>query len=255
MFERLKVRLNLHKLVATDARSHDIYIVEFPKSGITWLCTILANMAFSETQSRSRATYYNVQQFIPDIHMARGIAIGDSILPGIPQRLIKSHSEYNMHYQGVIYLVRHPVPVMRSLYNYLNQHTNRQISIDSLLKNHKFGLPAWQRHIRSWIASPEQANRLHLVKYEDMISSAEQVLKNINQNIGWGFSDDAIRNAIQCSSVDQMKISEETYRTYNPRYSLEFVKRKSGELDTETRMEIEQTCAEELKLLGYQNGK
>lgn len=245
----------MRRLVATDARSHDIYIVEFPKSGITWLCTLLANMALAGTQAKSKATYYNIQQFVPDIHMAKGMALGNSILPGIPQRLIKSHSEYNTYYQSVIYLVRHPVPVMRSLYGYLNQHTNREISMDSLLTNHEFGLPAWQRHVRSWLANQEQANRLHLVRYEDMLTSAELVLKNISQNIGWVFSDDSIQAAVFNSSADQMKRSEEIYRTHNPRYSLEFVKRNAGEISEETTMKIQQICAKELQLLGYQNGE
>jgi len=255
MFEKLRIRMNMRRLVASDPRSHDIYIVEFPKSGITWLCTLLANMALSGAGEKSRATYYNVQHYVPDIHMAKCLSIGDSILPGIPQRLIKSHSEYNTFYQSVIYLARHPVPVMRSLCGYINQHSNRKITMDQLLADHKYGLPAWQRHVRGWLANHEQANRLHLVRYEDMISNADKVLKNISSNIGWEFSDEAIRNAVHNSSAEQMKRSEETYRTYNPRYSLEFVKRHTEEVREDMREKIQEICAKELQLLGYGNGE
>ena len=252
----MRHRLSMHRLrrlAAADAMAHDIYIVEFPKSGITWLCMLLANAALGNAGKQQRATYYNIQQYIPDIHLSEGLPLGRSILAGIPQRLIKSHSGHNPYYQNVIYLARHPLAVMKSYHTYLNQHTGLKITPQQLVTDRRFGIPAWKQHINGWLRNHEQGKRLYLVRYEDMVQDTAAILATISSTIGWQFSADIIDRAVQLSMASNMKTDEDLYRAHNPNYQLEFVKKDAASFDTGTCDAINRACVAELDLLGYRD--
>jgi hypothetical protein len=251
MIGQLKHYLEIRKTVASDPRAHDIYVVEFPKSGITWLCTLLANMALQAAGSGQRVTHYNVQQYIPDIHMVGRMPIGDSMLSAIPQRLIKSHSFYNRYYQGIIYLARHPAAVMKSYCSYLNQQAGKSITAEQLLTHPDLGIPAWKRHVRGWLEVHDRPNRLHLVRYEDLVADAGSVLQELSDNIGWPFSAETIQHAVELSAAEHMKNSEASYRSNDPGYSMKFVKNGTPELPKEIQAAINELCTDELLLLGY----
>lgn len=251
MFQKIRQNMEMRRWVARDPRAHDIYIVEFPKSGITWLCTLIANMALQEAGSQEQVTHYNVQQYIPDIHMANDMPIGDSLLSAIPQRLIKSHVAYNRYYQAVIYLARHPAAVMRSYCTYLNQQAGNEITLEQLLEHKKLGLPAWQAHVRSWLETNSRAGRLHLVRYEDLVDDTAGTLRTLCRNLGWAISDRAIEQAGRLSEADRMKTMENVYRDNNPGYTMTFVKKRAPDMSDDMLRHIEALCADELVLLGY----
>jgi len=52
---------------------NDVYVVEFPKSGVTWLSTILANMALISSGREEVASFTGLQIFVPDIHVTRDV--------------------------------------------------------------------------------------------------------------------------------------------------------------------------------------
>lgn len=239
------------KLFARDPRAHDIYVVEFPKSGITWLCTLLANMALRESGSLREVTFYNVQNLIPDVHMCKAQNIGESMLPTIGQRLIKSHSYHNPLYQNCIYLVRHPVSVMNSYYRYLNMHPDYQISEKTILSDRRQGVPAWKRHVNGWLRSTDQSRRLHLIRYEDLVSDTVGQLQNLTKNLGWPITQESIDAAVSRSLPGEMKDSENLYKKHNPRYYLNFVKSGSVDLKETSKELIRHECQKELELLGY----
>ena len=84
-------------------KSSDLYIVEYPKSGITWFSSILASSCMSQAGIAIRPSYFNLEQFVCDIHVNRDIP--DNV--NFPYyRLIKSHAGYNPFYRHMIYLVR-----------------------------------------------------------------------------------------------------------------------------------------------------
>ena len=89
-----KIRqVKYYKKLPTKQKNSDIYIVEFPKSGITWFSTLIANINLIESHSIQRATFYNIQQLVPDIHMNRNVL--DSPMWETPKcRFIKSHFEF-----------------------------------------------------------------------------------------------------------------------------------------------------------------
>ncbi len=105
------------KTIPINPLHSDLYLVEYPKSGATWLSTILANTALIESGKTERATFVTARKYIPDIHISRDIGELGYTIPS--NRIIKSHDLYNSRYCFVIYLVREPFDVMTSYYNFM----------------------------------------------------------------------------------------------------------------------------------------
>jgi len=242
-------------LTAANPRHNDIYIVEFPKSGVTWLSTLLANMALIESGRKEIVAFPSSGLYIPDVHICR--YIGDVAYASPPVRMIKSHSEYNPNYAFIIYLVRNPVDVMKSYYRFAGETSPELLasigSFDSFCRSEKYGAPAWRRHIRSWLKRQVlTGNKLHLCRYEDLVTDAAHELEKISQGYGWQVCASSIAGAVDRSTMQKMKESEAFHRSVNPCHTITFVGGKDGTvMAEETREYVRETCAEEMQFLGY----
>lgn len=203
----------------------DIYLVEFPKSGVTWLQHLIGNIELQLAKKNEIITFYNFHKYLPDIHQLKGA----NIQRHFERTFIKSHSLYNPYYYFVIYLVRNPYDVMVSYYNFL-LHKGYEKTFESFVKDKRVGILAWRKHVSSWIHKKIEAQRMMIIKYENLISSTRQELKNIYLNLGLDLPEEIIKNAIQSSTIENMRRSEEHYRLYNPNYTMSFVG-KRGKLD------------------------
>jgi len=208
-------------------RNNDLYIVEYPKSGITWLTSILANCCLVESGTNIRTTYYNLEQIIGDIHINRDIA-DNLIYPYY--RLIKSHSTYNPFYRHVIYLIRNPYSVMKSYYHYISNHDGYDGDLNKFVKSRKFGIDCWVRHVNSW-THPKKEMKFHLVRYEDLHDDAFSTMKTLFNNIGLNISDDTIRSSIDYCSFENMRSSDKLYRENSPSRNYDFVREGKAEAD------------------------
>lgn len=210
----------------------DLYIVEFPKSGISWFTTIISNIYAIKRGSDVLPTFYNLEQFIGDVHHNKNIAVNYQY----PYyRVIKSHAEFNPNYRKVIYIVRNPLSVMESYFNYLTKQGLYTRSIEEFCKDKQFGIDAWVKHVNSWI-EPKKALGLHLVRYEDLIDSPENVIAVLCQNVGYNISMDDIKASVEASSFDNMKISNNLCKNNNPSIKYDFV--RSGNVKSEIRGEL-----------------
>lgn len=235
---------------ASQPRHDDTYIVEFPKSGITWLSSIMANMALQSSNRGEVATFCSVHLHVPDIHATRDV--GNVVYTVPPVRFIKSHAQFNPNYPFVIYLARHPVAVMKSYYRFAQVVTGDVGSFDEFCRSEKRGAAAWSRHVRSWLTGRPIAQRLHVCRYEDLMADTAGEIQAICENFGWRIEEQAIEQAIKLSSLENMKRSEATYRARNPRYSLQFVGSKADiDVSESTIAYIKTTCEPEMRLLGY----
>lgn len=239
------------RTTAADPLYSDVYIVEFPKSGVTWLSTILSNAALLQSGRPEAATFGNAHYYVPDIHLSR--YVGTPIYNHPPCRLIKSHSEWNPNYNFSIYLARNPLAVMKSYFRFLNEHNGKQhYDFHSFCTNRKYGIPAWKRHINSWLTGPVVANRLHLLRYEDLQANPVGEILAISRNFGWSLEEEKVKEAVDRSSIQLMKESEEVYRERNPRYTMHFVAGRCDlDVNPKTLGYIKKLCANELALLGY----
>lgn len=245
-----------HRITTAKSPQHnDVYVVEFPKSGVSWLSTLLANTALIESGRSEVASFTAAQLFVPDIHVTRDIAPMAYDRP--PVRLIKSHAEFNPNYVFVIYLVRHPLAVMKSYFRFNNEGARAVTgAFDVFCRSESHGIPAWKRHVNSWLSGEVIAQRVHLCRYEDLLVDPAGEIEAISRNYGWELGRSSIDEAVRRSTMDRMKESESFYRERNPRYTMNFVGGGSAfDISDELVTYVEKSCREELHMLGYESTK
>tara|TARA_Y100000389_G_C17450530_1_gene514460 strand:- start:915 stop:1739 length:825 start_codon:yes stop_codon:yes gene_type:complete len=211
------INIKHSKFYPNNPRHDDVFIVEFPKSGITWLSMIIANINLLESKEKIKATFFNIHQYIPDIHTTSNL----NYIPlwSFPRfRFIKSHDEYNQNYNFVIYIVRDPYKVMNSYYNFKCQFGDYNDTFENFVKNPKYGIKAWIKHVESWLSVGVTNQKIHLVKYEDLKTKPYEELKKIYKNLGLNVEDQNIKKSIDLSNITNMKMEEEFHRKHNPNY-------------------------------------
>lgn len=227
--------LKYKKTIPKNPMHNDIYIVEFPKSGITWLSHLLGNIELQLENKSEKITFYNHHRYIIDIHQTRG-----ALINRILQRtFIKSHDKFNPYYFFVIYLIRNPFDTMISYYNY-SLGFGYDKSFKEFVSDKKLGINSWLDHINSWYYKKNDPQKLHFIKYENLILDTENEMKNLYSSLGVGLSDDVIKKALEFSSLDYMKKMESHYANFNPNRTLSFVgKDKKIKKDSLLTKEIE----------------
>lgn len=211
-----------NKFVPNEPKHDDVYIVEFPKSGITWFLTIWTNLLCLGNNEEISVTFYNIPQFIPDIHMSKNVNSSLFRYPGY--RFIKSHSRYNKHYNHVIYLLRNPFSVMQSYYRHSKRVEGFKGSFEDFVNDKHRGIEAYVKHVESWLHNNIGSKRLHLIKYEDLRADPEKEILKLVQNLGLeSLNQDFINQAIERSVLEKMKQAEAIYEQNHPTYNTGFV--------------------------------
>jgi hypothetical protein len=188
----------------------------FPKSGVTYLSFLLFYSFFSDQQDIHEIE----QKYILDIHAYPGATFADPTAP----RLIKSHFPYNPAIPAVrltakaIYLMRHPIDVMMSAWDYehlvagaapdqkspaFRAYVQRWLMSGGLMMP-QFG--PWIQHVRSWLG--QTAIPLHLVTYENLVDNPARELKSIIDFIGIDVAPERQQIAIERSSMKSMAALE-----------------------------------------------
>lgn len=227
----------------------DVYLVEFPKSGVTWLSFLIGNINLIKSDSQQRMTYYNHHQYIPDIHVSRQLK--PNLLPFPGFRVIKSHSEYNPMYSFVILLIRNPFDVMISYYHFTKSLNQFNGSLMEFIKDDKFGIDAWMNHLSSWINRPIDSQRLFLLRYEDLKCDTMNELKQLYGILGFSLDDEVIEESIKRCQFEEMKKDESFYKSRNPYYNINFMRKgKSTDFKNEMNKEmIDYICSRSGKYL------
>lgn len=190
-----------------ELRNDDVYIVSFPKSGATWMDFLIANINIAMSGDKRSVTFFNVHQYVPDIHDSR--ALGSPLLPFPGFRFIKSHSQLNRYYNNAIYIVRDPRDTMLSYFHFLRGLGTFDGSISDLIRSDKYGVRSWVQHVQGWFMDSPPALNFLMVRYEDLKSDPVKQLKNIYYHLGFDIPDEILTNAIQLSSFQNMKRLED----------------------------------------------
>jgi len=225
-----------------------LIFAEFPKSGVTWISLLAAN-SLAYLEDHPLEFQYSSYNF----------AISDLSLGGSKARfyvnsglyLYKTHSLFNPYYRNVVYIVRNPVDTLTSYYKYLTELGVYHGSFKEFIRNKKYGLTSWKRHVLSWLNNQHMIQRLYLFKYEDFVSSPESELQRLFKLIGVNIPISAIEKSVIVNSIDTMKANEALYRSADPRHPHEFIKGKKIKPTKEEIDFILVNSKEERKLLGY----
>ena len=221
------------KLIAKDPENADIYLVAFPKSGVTWLSFLLGNIELKILGRDEHITFFNYHKYVPDIHQL-GIS---KINRELTRTFIKSHSFFNPNYFLAIYLIRNPFDVMVSYYNYMRNYGYKS-NFKNFLKNPNYGIKLWCQHIDGWFPEENLLTKIHLLRYEDLKETPQETILDIYKNLGLKLDLKILDKAIASSNIKEMKASEEFYTKHDPRYKVPFVG-KDGKIAKESLLNDE----------------
>jgi len=197
----------------------DIYIVEFPKSGVTWLSFLLGTINLKTNNLANHVTYYNHHKWVIDVHQVAGFKIQRHF----SNTFIKSHSAFNPYYYFTIYLIRNPFDVMVSYYNFAISRYGYTKDFDSFVKDKNMGINAWVEHVKSWHHGKRHVQRIHFIRYEELKDNPERSLQDLYINLGITVSTDILHQSIADCDVSKMQNTEAHYQTFNHNYIGGFV--------------------------------
>lgn len=201
-----------NKFYPYNPRHDDVYIVEFPKSGVTWLSTLVSNINLIESKQNIDITIYNVHQYVPDIHTLKNLSFEP--LWDFPKfRIIKSHDQYNLNYGFVIYLLRHPVDIMKSYYVFISNLGLFNGTFYEFVTHPKYGINKWVEHVNGWLYRTPTYQRIHILRYEDLVKDPEETLEKVYKNLGLKVNEDTLSQAVEKSSLKLFGATEEFYKT------------------------------------------
>ena len=157
--------------------------MSFPRSGNTWLRTIVAEIIYG----KSGKSLGEIGNFVPDIHVHNV----DRMHLKHP-RVIKSHFNFTEEYKRVIYVTRDPRDVFISYHKYLLQRNRYENSLENFIVDvceGKIFPGTWRQHVNSWILETARNDRnedtnLLVVKYENLIEETEQNILRIADFLG-----------------------------------------------------------------------
>ncbi|MBN8197314.1 sulfotransferase domain-containing protein [Thalassospira povalilytica] len=235
-------------------RIDDTFLVEFPKSGITWLTFLIASVNLQKSGIERQPTFFAINDLVPDIHVSRHLP---PPLPFPDMRFIKSHAGYNPLYSKVIYLVRDPRDVMVSYYAFARKLGWYNGSLHDMIKDPQFGIKAWVAHANSWLDETKPSVSFNVIRYEDLQANAGGVLKRIYSLLGYSIEDEIIGRAVDLASFSAMKENEAFCSENNPTLPADFKFVREGgssykaEISKEDIDFIEKVAGETMSAFGY----
>lgn len=233
----------------------DLFIVEFPKSGVTWLTFLVANVNAQLNGDSRAVTFFNINDFVPDVQSVRHVGPARPPLPGY--RCFKSHSAYVSPYRKVVYLVRDPRDVMVSYWTFLRGLGSWHGTLEQLVASRRYGIRAWTDHVGGWLRGIDAAASFALLRYEDLTANTAAELTHLYALLGVPVTPAMIATAIERSSIERMRELERSFAAAHPALrGLEFVRRQPlggarTPISAATRDLIERQAAPVMKQLGY----
>ena len=182
-------------------RHDDIYIAAYPRSGSTWLRTILVNIL--EPKAFGNPDVFNAR--IPAVSIRNAALINQLESP----RLIMTHSVWRPSIKKALYLVRDGRDAFISSYHYHVTREGGDLSIEDyyqLYCQNVYG-KTWHQHVESWLkgGQSDMADSLCLVKFEDLKSETFTTIINICEFLNIQADDKEVLNAIEFASLDNAK--------------------------------------------------
>lgn len=226
-----------------------IWLASYPRSGNTWIRILLSNYLSGSDQpvsindlvgspiasSRSlieeymgyssydlRPEEYDVLR--PEVYKAMAEKRGGVIFTKVHDAYRTLKNEKLLFppecSKGIIYLIRHPFDVCRSLAAYSGHDNPRKAMENMCNSDHAVAdsntyvfnqtrqvLTDWSGHVCSWV--DQQFIPVLVVRYEDMLNSSEATFKEVIRFLGLNYNEDRLKMAIDFSNKKRLMEQEE----------------------------------------------
>lgn len=188
------------------ALSSAIVVCSYPRSGSTWLRTVMANAAFFGGGA-PQPTLRNLDELMPVWGYSSAEEIRAATVP-----LIKTHRSRTAlplrRHRSVILLAREPIAVLRSAYRYYQASMATAFSgtFDEFMADTRLGVPAWIRYHRSFERWPNVLAAT--LDYDELRSEPVPPLSRLLVLAGRSDLIPFLDKALAASSLDAMQRSE-----------------------------------------------
>lgn len=220
---RMRERL-LSRLELAIAHRAGLLIIGHPKSGNTWLKVMLSRL-YQVRHGLSASVLINSDELalrhagIPRLAATNGYysyegSVGEALAAGAPDCELK--------HKPIALLARNPCDIAVSWYF---QFTKRQsahkqelinhfidhpidrhtISMWDFVRHSDIGLPFLIEYLNTWERNVSQLDRSIIVRYEELRADPAGTLKRVTGIMGEPFSDEAIREAVDFGSFDNLR--------------------------------------------------
>jgi hypothetical protein len=240
----------------------DLFIAEFPKSGVTWVTTILATLEeiyLNHDYECSKALGFGeLYRYISDDSLQ--IPLSSYRFHVFGGRVVKTHNCWGPQNQRCIYLYRHPGKVMASYWLMLKSQSliNKNMTLEEFCFHKDYGLSAWKKHINSWLYASSPSAVIFFLSYEELLAQASTCIQNICDTFSSAeIGNSLVNRAVQASSRDKMieaesfMLKHDIRKKFKNKEDYAFVgKQDRGEsLAKSIYSLVETMCKEEISIL------
>ncbi len=239
-----------HALI--QAHQDDQFIAAYPRSGSTWLRTIIVNIL--EPEAKGDPDYFN--NLIPAVSIRNSRYINHLSSP----RLIMTHSEWRMGIDKAVYLLRDGRDSFISSYHYHVTRRQKKISLEQffdLYRQQVYG-NMWHQNVNSWLnhGRATMGQNLYILRFEDLKNNAATEVARVCEFLKIECSDSQIQAALKYATIKNAKNIEQAKQgplesNDHSFYRSGDVKQRVASSDQYVVHEFEKLSAETLALAGY----
>lgn len=185
-------------------RPSDRFIVSYPRSGSTWLRTMLMHLIDPQGMSENPHLFNEV---LLGVELRNVKRINQLPSP----RILASHNLYNPFLNPAIYVVRDGRDVLVSYYHYRVSRQGLSNSFEDFFDGYLRGRygPRWDQHVIDWLRKDRlRTEHRLLVRFEDLKANTASLLEQVALFCGLKPSHAQIELAIEESSIEHRKVIE-----------------------------------------------
>lgn len=212
-FPDFRTKLSLTLSYLPQRRSDDVLIVAHPRSGSTWLRTMLVNII--QPDANSNPDVFNNQ--IPGVSIRNMNAV--RMLPS--PRILTSHTSYLSGLPKVVYVVRDGRDALVSYYHYTVHRNSTLDNTNGAASDSDFPdfferyyqgayRHIWHKHVESWLGRGKQVmgDRLMVVRFEDMKADSIAFVNQIVQFVGIPADAGQVAAAVEQADLENVRMVE-----------------------------------------------
>jgi hypothetical protein len=190
-------------------RTHDIFIVTYPRSGTTWMQMILYQLT-----TDGKMDFPHIAEYCPWFEKSQRSGRGFELRPS--PRIFKSHLPYAKIPKGpckYIYVVRDGKDVVVSNYHLHRMYLQYEGTFDQFFERFmrgKIGYGSWFKHVAGWWNHRNDPNVLWL-SYEELCRDLEGCLRRITAFCGFHVAPERIPTILERCSFAFMKKYESQF--------------------------------------------
>ena len=222
-----------YKLLARQRRGmlerRDVVMVRHPKTGSTWLRTLLTQLYHRRDGISPRRVFAADELALQKKGLPRWII--SNAWYSLEKLIAEAYSNNDPLIQGkkTILLARHPGDIVVSWHRQYQKRTKdfkrelieadvcpggdidwRSLDRWSFIQREELGLPAIIRYYNFWAETLADREDALIVRYEDLRGDTETTLRRVTGLLGETFEDRHYQEAIDFCSVDNMRKLEKT---------------------------------------------